>query len=77
MIVCSCNILSDKEITDCLQRQGGGCRVRDVFHDLGCVPQCGRCARTINGMIAGHCEEHGQAVLESDSVPELLQADCG
>ena len=54
MIVCSCNVLSDKQIGDaigdavaCPQTPG------QVYRCLGCSPQCGRCARTIKAMLAG------------------------
>jgi bacterioferritin-associated ferredoxin len=47
MIVCSCNVLSDKDIrTACC----GAERPRStgqVYGCLGCSAQCGRCARTI------------------------------
>lgn len=48
MIVCSCNVLSDHQI----RRSTGGrgpcpARLSEVFAELGCKPQCGRCAATI------------------------------
>ena len=47
MIVCSCNVLTDKDIrTACCADQ----RPRStgqVYGCLGCSAQCGRCARTI------------------------------
>lgn len=47
MIVCSCNVLSDRDV-----RRACGAKVPprtagDVYGCLGCSPQCGRCARTI------------------------------
>jgi bacterioferritin-associated ferredoxin len=47
MIVCSCNVLSDRDVRAAL---GGGETPRttgEVYGCLGCSPQCGRCARTI------------------------------
>jgi bacterioferritin-associated ferredoxin len=46
MIVCSCNVLTDKAVrtavsADMPQTPG------QVYGCLGCSPQCGRCARTI------------------------------
>ena len=47
MIVCSCNVLSDKDVrgavtTDAKPRSAG-----QVYGCLGCSAQCGRCATTI------------------------------
>ena len=53
MIVCSCNVLSDKQIRTTIgdveaKPQTPG----QVYRCLGCSPQCGRCARTIKAMLA-------------------------
>jgi len=46
MIVCSCNVLSDREIrTACAARKPA--TAGQVYGCLGCSAQCGRCARTI------------------------------
>jgi bacterioferritin-associated ferredoxin len=48
MIVCSCNVLTDHDVRATLV--GGDAAPRtagEVYHCLGCNPQCGRCARTI------------------------------
>ena len=46
MIVCSCNVLSDRDVRMAVAaaapRTAG-----QVYGCLGCSPQCGRCARTI------------------------------
>ncbi|MGE3148330.1 MAG: bacterioferritin-associated ferredoxin [Pseudorhodoplanes sp.] len=47
MIVCSCNVLTDKDV-----RKACGLATRprtagQVYGCLGCSAQCGRCARTI------------------------------
>lgn len=46
MIVCSCNVLSDKDVRKACHadrpRTAG-----EVYGCLGCSAQCGRCARTI------------------------------
>jgi bacterioferritin-associated ferredoxin len=46
MIICSCNVLTDREvraaITEATPR-----RPSEVYGCLGCSPQCGRCVRTI------------------------------
>lgn len=54
MIVCSCNVLSDKQIGDAIGDASASPRTPgQVYRCLGCSPQCGRCARTIKAMLAG------------------------
>jgi bacterioferritin-associated ferredoxin len=46
MIVCSCNVLSDKDV----RAAASTARTRNpkqVYGCLGCSAECGRCARTI------------------------------
>ena len=51
MIICSCNVLTDREVravmTEAAPRRPG-----EVYGCLGCSPQCGRCARTIRRIMA-------------------------
>lgn len=48
MIICSCNVLSDDDVRATLAAGGGAPRTTgQVYHCLGCSPQCGRCARSI------------------------------
>jgi bacterioferritin-associated ferredoxin len=50
MIVCSCNVLSDKDVRATLNGSEVTPRPRktsQVYGCLGCSAQCGRCARTI------------------------------
>jgi bacterioferritin-associated ferredoxin len=50
MIVCSCNVLTDKAIRTACHAE----RPRttgEVYGCLGCSPQCGRCARTIKAIM--------------------------
>jgi bacterioferritin-associated ferredoxin len=61
VIVCSCNVLSDKDVRGCLN-PGPDCprTPAQVYRCLGCSPQCGRCARTIRSIMdqalpAGAC----------------------
>ena len=52
MIVCSCNVLSDRQVRDAVANPDAGVRTAgQVYRCLGCSPQCGRCARTIRGII--------------------------
>jgi bacterioferritin-associated ferredoxin len=46
MIVCSCNVLSDKQVASVLTSDPPP-RVSDVYRCLGCRAQCGQCAATI------------------------------
>ena len=52
MIVCSCNVFSDGEVRSCLN-PGSGCprTPAQVYRNLGCGPQCGRCATTIRSIM--------------------------
>jgi len=52
MIVCHCNVLSERDIRGCL-RAGPDCprTPAEVYRCLGCGPQCGRCARTIRAIM--------------------------
>jgi bacterioferritin-associated ferredoxin len=53
MIVCSCNVLSDKQIGAAIDDAGARPQTPgQVYRCLGCSPQCGRCARTIKAMLA-------------------------
>jgi bacterioferritin-associated ferredoxin len=48
MIVCSCNVFTDNDVRGTLSDQQCAPRTAcQVYHCLGCSPQCGRCARTI------------------------------
>lgn len=51
MIVCSCNVVSDRQVRDALA-SNEKCRTPgEVYRCLGCSPQCGRCARTIRAIM--------------------------
>lgn len=48
MIVCSCNVLSDRDVRSTLHAEGGNARgPGEVHRCLGCSRQCGRCMHTI------------------------------
>jgi bacterioferritin-associated ferredoxin len=51
MIVCSCNVLSDSQVRETCARADGPRSPFQVYQCLGCSPQCGRCARTIRGIM--------------------------
>ena len=48
MIVCSCNVFSDRDVRIALDSAPARpATANQVYGCLGCSPQCGRCARTI------------------------------
>ncbi|UMY17508.1 (2Fe-2S)-binding protein [Methylobacterium organophilum] len=91
MIVCSCNVLSDGQVRGCLQ-PGPGCprTPAQVYACLGCSAKCGRCARTIRGIMqralaeaasagAGHATcgtgcESGCSLVQFQTTPEDVAA---
>ncbi|MFN3889302.1 MAG: bacterioferritin-associated ferredoxin [Beijerinckiaceae bacterium] len=71
MIVCSCNILSDRQVRDVVETDCAPRKVSEVYGCLGCSPQCGRCARTIRDIMksAGACVEAGPP---DEDLPEAV-----
>ena len=52
MIVCSCNVLSDRDV--CSTVEAGRLRsTSKVFRCLGCSAKCGRCVATIRRLMDG------------------------
>ena len=47
MIVCSCNVLSDRDVRTAVNGSEPPRTAGQVYGCLGCSAQCGRCARTI------------------------------
>jgi bacterioferritin-associated ferredoxin len=48
MIVCSCNVFSDRDVRSAIDHAASRpATANQVYGCLGCSPQCGRCARTI------------------------------
>ncbi|MCZ8044685.1 MAG: hypothetical protein O9330_19635 [Beijerinckiaceae bacterium] len=53
MIVCSCNVLSCRQIKATIAPDGTGPRTAGEAYDcLGCSPDCGRCAREVRAILA-------------------------
>ena len=53
MIVCSCNVLSCRQIKGTIAPDGTGPRTAGEAYDcLGCSPACGRCAREVRAILA-------------------------
>ena len=52
MIVCSCNVLSDRDVRALVAAPDGTPRTAgQIYGCLSCNPRCGRCARTIKRII--------------------------
>jgi bacterioferritin-associated ferredoxin len=49
MILCLCNALSDKQVTEAVEK--GASKPRDVYAHCACKAQCGTCTRMILSMI--------------------------
>ena len=47
MIVCSCNVFSDRDVRNAVAAPEAPRTASQVYGCLGCSAQCGRCARTI------------------------------
>ena len=77
MIVCSCNVLTDSMVRTRLEEAAVLPRcVRDVYTQCGCAPQCGRCARSLDGLLRGEKEaREAAAALEATPVRWLEAAE--
>lgn len=52
MIVCSCNVLSDHDVRDAVNSADILPRsAKQLYGCLGCSAECGRCARTLQGIL--------------------------
>jgi len=51
LIVCSCNILSDRDVREVLAPRSNVRTVPKVYGELECNPKCGRCARSVRRII--------------------------
>jgi bacterioferritin-associated ferredoxin len=60
MIVCSCNVLSDKDVRTAVQADAPR-YPSQVYRCLGCSAQCGRCARTIRRIMDEALESAAEA----------------
>jgi bacterioferritin len=69
MIICSCNVLSDHAVRELAERQDGALRsASEVYTCFGCSAECGRCARTIRGIL--------RDVQETCSKSQACLQDC-
>lgn len=75
MIICSCNVLTDHEVIEALDRPSGP-RPRtpgQVYRCLGCRPQCGRCVATVARIVA---ERRGDDPADGSSCAIIGCATC-
>jgi bacterioferritin-associated ferredoxin len=54
MIVCSCNVLSDRDVRDALGARPDRPSIASVFRNMGCEAKCGRCVRSIVAIVDQH-----------------------
>ncbi|MFZ4600219.1 MAG: (2Fe-2S)-binding protein [Methylocystaceae bacterium] len=54
MIVCSCNVLSDRDVRETISGRSDRPSVGAVFRHMGCEPKCGRCTRNIAALVDQH-----------------------
>jgi len=92
MIVCSCNVISDRDIRQAVEAAADELprSPKQLYGCLGCSAECGRCARTIKSIIdealgpcaracqAGcqHSHGHGHALQEEDIESRFALAAC-
>ena len=77
MIVCSCNVLTDKAVRRAIEADTAR-TPGQVYGCLGCSPQCGRCARTIKKMMTEALNGASVALGEADeALNEVAEAACG
>jgi bacterioferritin-associated ferredoxin len=73
MILCSCSIISDRDIKASVKPCGASAdRARDVFRSNGCLPKCGRCVKNIQNLcnreVAAKVKDWSQASRRSEMV---------
>lgn len=69
MIVCSCNVISDRDVRETLGARPDRPSVASVFRNMGCEAKCGRCVRSIVAIVDQHS---GSSLDECDG-----SGDCG
>lgn len=75
MIVCSCNVLTDRQVRSALA-DGSARSPGSVYRCLGCKAQCGRCAPTIRKLIdadaaARACSQACHGCPVGDAIAEV------
>jgi bacterioferritin-associated ferredoxin len=77
LIVCSCNVLSDKQILETLRNGAVAqpCSPVRAYRCLGCAPRCGRCLATVRALIAEAHIANCQVGCETCPGEEAHRAD--
>jgi bacterioferritin-associated ferredoxin len=56
MIICSCNVISDRDVNAATKPCGAPAdRPSEVFRSLGRAPKCGRCVHSIRASLQSRC----------------------
>lgn len=79
MIICSCNVLSDKQLREAAKEMRADPNGKlptpgAVFRHLGCRPRCGGCFPGVIDIIHEKASEQGQDA-ESTDAPEKKAAN--
>jgi len=76
VIICSCNVLSEAQVLEILQRplEGRPRSAGEAYRCLGCAPRCGRCLNTVRGLVTQahleNCNVGCSTCPASETVPE-------
>lgn len=54
MIICSCNVITDDNIKECLKNRNSKPSVGTVLKELGYSPVCGTCSNNIIAIVREH-----------------------
>ena len=54
MIICSCNVITDVKIKECLENRNTKPSVGTVLKELGCSQVCGTCSNNIVDIVREH-----------------------
>jgi bacterioferritin-associated ferredoxin len=71
MIICSCNVISDHDVREAAAAQPVPVRMSQLYRDLGCQPQCGRCRRAVK-----HAASHDGHRQHRDGLPDRPASKC-
>jgi len=69
MIICSCNVFSERQVRCALAKATQQMRVSQVYAHLGSSAQCGRCAQTIKEIMGSN----SRLSALSDAADEVIQ----
>jgi bacterioferritin-associated ferredoxin len=77
MVICSCNVLTDREINAALSSSSQPRTPGAVYKCLGCTPNCGRCFATIKALIRQHqANSSEQDFPAANKISEPSAEDC-